>query len=204
MTLPRDATRPIGILYATREGHSHRIADHVAAALRGRGLAVIVAHVADDDRRVVVDELGMVIAIASVHGGRFEPEMVDFARRHASTLTARPAAFVAVSLSEAVAEDLSAPPGVRAAATEDVQRSLDRFFEETGWHPARVLPVAGCVAYTRYGFLKRHLVRRVVAARGGPTDVSRDHELTDWGRLDRFIRDVVARAEQRGAGLRHV
>ncbi len=203
MSLPAYATRPIGVLYATREGHARHVAEHVAAALRARGLAAIVANVADDGRRVVFEELGLVIAIASVHAGKHEPEMVEFGRRHAEALTRLPSAFLSVSLTEATVEDRSQPVETRDAANADVQRMMARFFEETGWHPARVLPVAGCVAYTKYGVLERFILKRIVAAKGGPTDTSRDHELTDWEALDQFVRDLVAHAEQHGAGLKH-
>src|SRR5688572_13103197 len=148
MTLPHDATRPIGVYYATREGHSRHVAEHVSAALRARGLAVILANVADDGYRVLFDELGMVIAIASVHGGKHEAGMVQFVRRHAEELARRPAVFISVSLTEAVVEDERQPVEARTEASEEVRRAVARFFEDTGWHPARVLPVAGCVAYT--------------------------------------------------------
>jgi menaquinone-dependent protoporphyrinogen oxidase len=204
MTLPPDVTRPIGVYFATREGHSRHVAEHVTAALRARGLAVILANVADDGRRIIFDELGMVIAVASIHGGKHEREMIDFARRHAEALSRKPSIFVSVSLTEATAENEALPFDARVAAAEEVQRTVARFLEETGWHPQRVLPVAGCVAYSKYGLLKRFIMKRIVAGKGGPTDTTRDHELTDWEALDRFVGDAVAHAEQHGAGLKHV
>jgi menaquinone-dependent protoporphyrinogen oxidase len=165
---------------------------------------VILANVADDGHRVLFDELGMVIAIASVHAGKHDAGMVQFARRHAEALARKPAVFISVSLTEATVEDERQSPETRAAATDEVRRAVARFFEDTGWHPARVLPVAGCVAYTKVGVLQRFIMKRIVGARGGPTDTSRDHELTDWEALDRFVRDAVYHAEQHGAGLKHI
>ena len=50
----------------------------------------------------------------------------------------------------------------------DVQGMLNWFFEDTGWHPRRVKPVAGA-----------------------ETDTSRDYEFTDWVALDHFVEEVA-------------
>jgi menaquinone-dependent protoporphyrinogen oxidase len=34
-------------------------------------------------------------------------------------------------------------------------------------------------------------MRRIARKEGAPTDTSRDHELTDWPALDRFVSDLV-------------
>ena len=36
-------------------------------------------------------------------------------------------------------------------------------------------------------------MKRISAKEGGPTDMSRDHELTDWARVDTFTRDFAER-----------
>jgi menaquinone-dependent protoporphyrinogen oxidase len=59
-----------------------------------------------------------------------------------------------------------------------------------GWHPGHVVSFAGRLAYTRYGFLKRFVMRKIARREGGPTDVTRDHELTRWGDVDRFAEVV--------------
>ena len=48
--------------------------------------------------------------------------------------------------------------------------------------------VAGRLAYTQYGLLKRFVMRRIALKAGGPVDTSRDHEMTDWDQ----VRDVAA------------
>lgn len=192
---------PIGVLYATRDGHTRVVAEHVAAALRARGLAAIVAGVATKERRFVLHELGMVIVAASVHQGEHEKEMVDFVREHHEVLAKLPSAFLSVSLTEATVEDRFLDLTQREKALEEVQAALARFFEETGWHPDRVLPVAGAVTYTRYGVLKRFMMKRIVAKMGGPTDTTHDHVLTDWEALDRFVAALVDHARELGAPL---
>jgi menaquinone-dependent protoporphyrinogen oxidase len=70
---------------------------------------------------------------------------------------------------------------------------LDRFIGETGWKPAQVASFGGALAYTRYNFLLRQLMKWISRRAGRPTDTSRDHEFTDWDRVDRFADDVIDR-----------
>ena len=69
----------------------------------------------------------------------------------------------------------------------DVQKVLDRFFAETGWHPQHVKPVAGALLYTQYNFLIRFVLKHIAKQAGGSTDTSRNHDYTDWIALDQFV-----------------
>ena len=52
--------------------------------------------------------------------------------------------------------------------------------------------VAGALLYSTYGLFTRWVMRRIAARRGGPTDTPRDHELTDWDGLAKFIDTLIA------------
>lgn len=56
-------------------------------------------------------------------------------------------------------------------------------------------PVAGAVPYTRYGWLKRRIMRRLMARANGDTDTTRDYEYTDWEDLNSFARGFARQAE---------
>ena len=73
---------------------------------------------------------------------------------------------------------------------------IDVFIEETGWRPARALPVAGALAYSRYNFIIKFLMKRIARKAGAPTDTSRDYELTDWAALDRFVGETMQAADR--------
>src|SRR5262249_24485464 len=176
----------ICILYATREGQTRRIAEHVAAALRERGFTVTVTNVRDHAARGSLNACTAAILAASVHAGRHEPAMLRFVKEHRDELERLPTAFLSVTLSEAGADRSDAPPEEHAQFVADVQKVLDRFFAETGWHPECVQPVAGALLYTHYNFFIRFIMKRVAKHAGGSTDTSRDHEYTDWVALDRF------------------
>jgi menaquinone-dependent protoporphyrinogen oxidase len=42
-------------------------------------------------------------------------------------------------------------------------------------------------------------LRRIARKEGGPTDTSRDHELTDWAAVAALAADVMGRAAERRA-----
>jgi menaquinone-dependent protoporphyrinogen oxidase len=46
--------------------------------------------------------------------------------------------------------------------------------------------VAGALPYTRYNWLKRWVMKRIVAKAGGDTDTTRDYEYTNWEELRAF------------------
>jgi menaquinone-dependent protoporphyrinogen oxidase len=178
------------IFFATREGQTRKIADHVAAALRTRQADVDLYDVRALPPAIEWSRYDWAAVAASVHGGHHEREMIAFVKAHRRELDERRAAFVSVTLSEAGAEDERASPAHREKSAADVQQMIAVFVQETGWHPAHVLPVAGALAYSRYNFVIKFVMRRIARNAGAPTDTSRDYEFTNWSRLDEFIDDV--------------
>jgi menaquinone-dependent protoporphyrinogen oxidase len=185
--------KPALILYATREGHAAHIADHIAGLLRAAGEPTEVFDVAKFTTFDLANH-SKVILIASVHSGKHEPEMVKLATRYRQELDQLPSAFLSVSMTEATAENASAPPGQRAEATRLVNAMMEDFFQETGWHPGHVKAVAGGLPYSKLNFVVRFVVKQIVKHSGGDTDTSRDYDYTNWPELDRFIGDLQAHA----------
>jgi len=163
------------IVYGTTDGHTAKIARFLATQLDAYGAItdVVEAGREDPDPR----EYAGVIVAASIHAGGFQRAVGRWVRAHASALRDKPAAFLAVCLG-VLQKDLT------------VQRDLvgitNRFEAKTGWKAPRVKLVAGAMPYTRYGWLKRMVMRQMARKAGGSTDVSRDHEYTDWNDLRDF------------------
>ena len=49
---------------------------------------------------------------------------------------------------------------------------------------------AGALVYTQYGWFKRRVMRVIARREGGDTDMTHDHEYTDWQAVEQFARDV--------------
>lgn len=174
------------VLYATREGHSALIADHIASLLRSTGQPAEVFDVRDAPS-LDLPAHAKAILVASVHGGKHEREMIELAKHYRNELAQIPSAFISVSLTEATAENPNAPQAQRAAASERAQATMESFFKEAGWHPRQVKAVAGALPYTKLNFIVRFVVKQISKQSGGDTDTSRDYEYTNWPELDRFI-----------------
>jgi menaquinone-dependent protoporphyrinogen oxidase len=178
---------PILVLYATREGHTRRIAGYLAASLTVRGFAPEVVDAAHLPAGFSLRRYAGAILGASVHRGKHEAEIANFVKRHRDELAAIPTAFLSVSLSEAGAEGAEELAERRAQAAADVERMIDAFLTETGWHPARIKAVAGALLYTKYNLLLRIVMKRIALQSGGGTDTTRDYDYTDWKSLDDFV-----------------
>jgi menaquinone-dependent protoporphyrinogen oxidase len=182
-----DMTR-ILVLYGTTDGHTAKVAREITNTLWAHGVTADIA----DARRDDPDPRGYtgVIVAASVHAGGFQRAVKEWVRRHAGSLQTVPAAFVAVCLGV-----LQHDPAV----DRDLDAIVGRFLDDTGWHPAERKYVAGALQYTRYGFLRRWAMRRIVAKAGGDVDTTRDYEYTDWADLRAFATGFAERARGRDA-----
>jgi menaquinone-dependent protoporphyrinogen oxidase len=181
------------VFCATTEGQTHRIASEIAATLRQQGFDSEVRCLTTPMPPVDWQSVRGVIVGASIHAGRHQQAALDFVTREIGELAARPSAFFSVSLAAAS----------KNPAEVDAVRGLARgFVQQAGWQPTRMLAVAGKLAYTKYGFVTRQLMRFIAWREGGPTDTSRDYEFTDWNAVRQFALEVasdVAREARRAA-----
>jgi menaquinone-dependent protoporphyrinogen oxidase len=166
------------VVYGTTEGHTAKVAGAISETLHRTG-AVVDVHAADDPAPAP-DDYDAVVVAASVHAGHYQRSVRRWAKAHAAVLSRKPAAFVSVCLG-VMQHD--------AKVERDLQAILERFAAETGWRPAVAKVVAGALPYTRYGWLQRVIMKRIVAKAGGDTDTRRDFEYTDWNDLRHFAAD---------------
>ena len=166
------------VVYGTTDGHTAKIAGAISETLHTTG-AVVDVHAANDPAPAP-NTYDAVVVAASVHAGRYQKPVEKWVRAHAAALGRKPAAFVSVCLGVLQHDE---------KVQRDLQAILDRFVQATGWRPTVVKFVAGALPYTHYGWLRRLVMRRIVAKAGGDTDTSRDFEYTDWNDLRHFAVD---------------
>jgi menaquinone-dependent protoporphyrinogen oxidase len=143
------------IVFASTHGHTAKIVSAVARAVREDGLEVDVRDVSSA-AELSPSAYDAVIVGASVHGGRHQHEIVDWAKRHHILLSGMPSAFFSVCLS--AADDT-------AESREATRSYIDDFEDDTGWTPRRALSFAGALQYREYDFPTR-LVMRLLMRRG--------------------------------------
>lgn len=184
--------KPVLVLYATHEGQTQRIANHLGIRLRENGLSCEVINVKFPPADFSLKNYGSAILAASVHTGKHEREMVRFVLKNRQMLEQMRTAFLSVSLSQAGVQDHNATSERREQATADVNKMITHFCAKTQWRPTRAEPVAGALTYSKYNPFLRFIMKGIARRAGASTDTSRDHEFTDWAALDRFLSDFVA------------
>lgn len=170
------------IVYATTEGQTRKVARFVFDRLADAGHAVELVPASDAKGR---DGSGFAAAVVagSVHAGRYQKELVDWARDSAPGLRPLPTMFLSVSLT-AAGEDAEDWKGLRAC--------VERFSEETGWTPTRVEHVAGAFRFSEYDFFKSWAMRWIAAQKDESVKPGQDKEYTDWEALGRLLGDWTA------------
>lgn len=178
------------IVYATNYGQTAKIARRMADLLIASGEGVTLVNAGNHPRDFHAGEFDGVIIGGSIIGGRHQRALLHFVREHRPLLNALPSAFFSVSGSAA------SPLGSERAKARAL---VNEFLDATGWHPALTETIGGAMAYTKYNPFLRWFIKRSVKAAGGPTDTSRDHEMTDWLQVERFVQAFVRSVPQPSA-----
>jgi len=182
-------TTRVLLAYHSSEGQSARVAERIASVLREEGASVEVFPTG-----AAPDPSGFdgVVLGDSIHAGRHSGALTHYVSAHVEQLNRMPVALFQVSLT---------------SATDDAEHSvlahdlLRKLLDETGLDPDLVGLFAGALAYTRYGWIKRRLMRSIARRQGVDTDMTRDHEYTDWDVVGEFARDALEHIRRTNATL---
>lgn len=166
--------KKIFLTYGTTEGQTAKIADFISDVLRDHGYDVTMLDV-KDTADTVPDGYDAAIVGASIHMGKHDKHVVDFVRKNQDTLARVPSAFFSVSLAA-------------YGDTAEAEGYVEQFEDETGWRPDKIGLFGGALLYTQYGFIKRHILKRIARDKPGNlgTDLSRDYIYTEWDGVKRF------------------
>jgi menaquinone-dependent protoporphyrinogen oxidase len=174
------------VIYGTGEGQTEKVAARLVEAIEDRGHDARAVNVRDRPSDRDVEESDAVIVGSSIHIGKHGRKVRTFVRNHRDALAAKPTAFFQVSLSSSTEE-----------GAEEAAKYVDEFVETTGWHPDRIGLFGGALRFSKYGFIKGLMMKRIVAGSMPDVDPSTDTEFTDWDEVDAFAADVAAFVEGR-------
>lgn len=163
----------IAVVYSTTEGHTEKIARHIGARLRERGVDVAVMHADEVPLDYTLENSDGIILGASIHVGQHQNSLKDYVMAHVDQLNEMPSAFFSVSLT--------------AHKDRDTARNFPLQFQNTtGWKPTNSEAFAGALKYRDYNFLKRAMMKSIAEKEGAETDTSQNWEYTDWDRVTAF------------------
>lgn len=175
------------ITYGTTEGHTATISEVIADVLHDLGHDVQTADITTLED-TVPDGYDALVIGASIHMGKHDKHVVEFVRRNHDTLERLPSAFFSVSLAA-------------HGDTQEAQGYVEEFAKETGWHPDKIALFGGALLYTHYGFVKRHMMKKIAGDKPGHlgTDTSRDYVYTEWDAVKRFAEHFADQLESASA-----
>jgi menaquinone-dependent protoporphyrinogen oxidase len=163
------------VLYGTTDGHTAKVATALGDTLRATGVDADLVEAGT--REPGPQDYAGVIVAASLHAAGYQRVVRRWVRRHAAALRNKPTAFVSVCLGV-----LQNEPKVQ----EELETIRERFFTATGWRPMVTETVAGALLYTKYNWIKRWVMKRIVRKAGGDVDTTRDYEYTNWSEVRAF------------------
>ena len=168
------------IVYGSSEGQTAEIAEAMAGIVREHGHEAVPMAVKEAAGEDLADYDGVLVG-ASVHIGKHDKHVVKFVQRNLAGLERLPSAFFSVSLAA-------------HGDTEEAHRYVDEFTQQTGWDPAKVAIFSGALRYTKYGFVKRRMMKKIAEEKPGSlaTDTSRDHIYTEWDEVGRYAEEFLA------------
>lgn len=175
------------VVFESKYGQSEKIAEFIAERARRDGHAGAALRIALA-AGAAVKQSDAVVVVAPIYYGRHPEEVSAFLRAHVADLRERPTAFVAVSGAAG-----SKVPADRAKAEAEARA----YVAKLGLEPKVVTTAGGAMAYPRYPFLMRIMLRFISARKGGPTDMSRIHETTDWDALAASLAPLLTSVSDR-------
>lgn len=166
----------IFIGYVSLEGHTAKIAEHVAKMAVARGHEVQRVNLADDLEPIDVKAFDRVILAGSVHQRRHPKELEVFLAAEQDALRDVPTLFLSVSLSAAFDE-----------GHEDATDYLIEMKMRTKFEPSEDMLVPGAINVEEYDYFAQQVVQYVVM-RGKDYDRSVGyHDFTDYTALDEKV-----------------
>jgi len=177
--------RPYGVAlyYATRDGQSRRIAEHIFArlaeseALAPQDIAMTPPAPAD------LAAASVVVLVAAVRYGKHLPEVDRFLAAYRSLTSPPPLALASVNL--------TARKPAKTTATGNVY--LRKLIARHRLAPAVAVAFAGRLDYRRYNWLDRQIIRFIMLLTRGPTGPDTNIEYTVWPAVDEFATRIAER-----------
>jgi menaquinone-dependent protoporphyrinogen oxidase len=172
------------IIYSTVDGHTRKIAEAIAGDWQGGEVEVIpFQNFETYSRREQVT--GVVIG-SSIRYGHYNKDLISLIKKHRDWLASIDSSFFSVNLT-------ARKPGKDDPATSSY---IKKFLNKTGWVPDHIAMFAGQLAYPKYRFIDKQMIRLIMKITGGCTDGVSTIEYTDWDKVACFARAMSNRGKE--------
>jgi menaquinone-dependent protoporphyrinogen oxidase len=203
------------VLYGTGEGQTAKVASQIAETLDGRGHDATSIDIENRPDEFALASFDAVLIGSSIHVGAHDKQIREFVSANRDELQRLPTGFlhtVGCNISKIIRHPWVAnifrylQPTVSGVALVGCRRpGATRRGGELRRHaarrdrlaPRRIGLFGGALRYSKYGFLKRLMMKRIAKGATGDVDTSQDYEYTDWAEVDAFASDFAAFVEGR-------
>ena len=180
------------LVYATREGQTEKVAMRITEHLQNLDVNVQIYNAKDADliRNIELNSFDLLVFGGSMHAGGIEEELINFINENAHEISSMPRSFFLVVLSAATKD-----PELRESWLADAR---DKMNQQLAVEFTEVEMIAGALAYSKYSFPLKWVMRRIAAKAGEGTDISRDYEYTNWEQVERYAHSLVNKGNPQG------
>jgi menaquinone-dependent protoporphyrinogen oxidase len=167
------------IIYGSTYGQTERIARRIGELLDQAGFVVDLHRGDRLPEHLTLETYTGIVVAASVLAGYHQRYIRNFVRSQAARLNRLPSAFVSVC-------------GSAGSDPAKASAYIEGLLDESGWRPTITRSFTGAVAYTKYSWPVRWVLKRISRSKGLPTDTSRDWDFTEWNEVTAFTRALTA------------
>lgn len=168
------------VLFHSKHGQTEKIARRIGEVMESKQVDVDVRPITAFDASFSVSSYDVVVIGAPIYTARYHRQVSRFVVDSLGNLNKTVTAFFSVSLSSYGNQSQKL----------DAVRCFDEFLKKTGLSPMLEQHFAGALAYRKYDWFTRWMMKRIVGKSGGETDTSKNYEYTDWEQVDQFAIDV--------------
>lgn len=163
-----------GILYATVDGQTLKICNHIKDVLIEKGNTVELFSIEDFDKKIA--DFDKFVIGSSIRYGKHNSKIIEFIHKHKHELNKTENAFFSVNLVARKPE----------RATPETNPYFIKFIETIHWIPKTAAVFAGKLDYQKYPFTDRLMIQLIMLLTKGPTDSKTKKEYTDWEKVKEF------------------
>jgi menaquinone-dependent protoporphyrinogen oxidase len=164
----------IGILYATVDGQTLKIANKLEEILVEKGNEVTLFSIEDFDGKI--SDYDKFIIGSSIRYGKHNAKIIEFINAYKKELDTTKNAFFLVNLVARKPE----------STLPETNPYFIKFLKETDCIPYRLAVFAGKLDYQKYRFTDRIVIQMIMWMTKGPTNSKTNIEYTDWDKVSQF------------------
>jgi menaquinone-dependent protoporphyrinogen oxidase len=154
------------IVYASKDGQTKKIAEYIAAEIRGSKKSADIFNAESIPQDVSPANYKVCVVGGSVHLHHFSKDL---------------------SVCLGAAQD-------DKKVQQDEKSIVETFLTETGWKPKAWTIFAGALSYSKYNWMIKIIMQYIARRVSGDTDTSKDYEYTNWNLVRSFVKNKVLAA----------